>query len=386
MGSGKSLYGAEIAVKYWREGAIVHSNIDFRQDRILQEGWGDQFVPLGDDPTKWIPLIRGGKEGQENLIVIDEGMFLFDAHDWQSNKKRFDELYKFLIWTRKLGLDVYMIGQAQKGMDVQFTRMALNVIACVAVKRIPVMGPFLVSIKGDFLRVWKTPDNQRTGKKEYVRFDPFIGEMYRTESTHGRFSEIPRDVRRKPVDEKKAIYKAWAKMGAIAGVLLGIFGGAKFMMGLALAGAMPDEKVKDDGASKEALLVVPARVETPVLPESVPSPALPSEPPKKKPWRVWGTADWGRNEFWEAGTRQRIAVGSVFDDEIVEMITIQDRLLFVKLESGETVRFRPFESSDRKIEKLQETNPWKKLNSSLNSSDATWRDGARALLGNGSPE
>jgi len=337
MGSGKSYYGAELIHQYLSEGAVAHTNIDLVDEAIDSLGFTDRTVRLGDDPSEWIPKIRAGREGQENLVVIDEGMLLFDSHDWQATKKKHKSLLEFLVWSRKLGLDVFLIGQAQKGMDVAFTRMSLETISCVAVKTVPVIGPLLVTTRGDFLRVWKYPTGQRTGQKRWVRFDPKVGSIYRTESTHGKFEDIPREVGRAPKNEAGERRKLWAWVWA-------------FVIGLAIASYVIKSawfKLFSEASTPEVTTSVPsppARVVDPPPPPSPPSPPPSSDSPPR--FKVWGVADFGRLQFWESATGILIKVGAVYDDAIVEAVQMSGAIFKVRLDDERIIAFRPSTRQD----------------------------------------
>lgn len=357
MGSGKSYMGAELCVQYWKEQAVVHTNIDLVAEEVEARGWTEKTVQLGDNPEDWIPKIRRGREGQENLVVIDEGMLLFDAHDWQTTRKKHRQLMEFLIWSRKLGLDVYLIGQAQKGMDVAFTRMALETIACVACKTVPVVGPFLVTIKGDFLRIPKYPTGQRTGRKIWKRFDLAVGSIYRTESTHGKFEDVAQEVSRAPKNETTERRKLW----------LWVWG---FALGLALAAWLirrgwwqlfgaGSEPVLASQASAAAP-APPARVVTPELIEKAPE-AAPA--PKPKRFHVWGVSDLGKLQFWEAGTGVLVRVGEVYDEAVVTALQMSTRIYKVRLDDGRILSFRPARREDRPVVQSNETQPPWKLSS-----------------------
>lgn len=359
MGGGKSYLGAELCAKYWSEGAYVHTNMDMVEEEVISRGWAERFVKLNDEPTDWDANLIGGAEGQENLVVIDEAMVLFDSMDWQANRKRHKNLMHFLTQSRKVGLDIFMIGQAQKGMDAQFSRISLEIISCSAVKRWPVIGAFLVTLRGDFCRATKYPNGQRAAPLKYVRFDPNIGSLYRTESTHGRFDNVERRVTRAPKSEKMSRAKSWAYLGAFVCALLIVF----FLIRNAwysffVAPGQPVPEVADNRSAQ------PPR--TLQNEEPAPRPATPVKSqagPAPKRFKLWGTADWGRLTFWEAFTGVQVVVGGVYDDAVVRSVDMSRRIFRAALEDGRIIEFRPSARADVPIEedRQPEKPSWKSL-------------------------
>jgi len=333
MGSGKSYYGAELCAVAWKEGAVVHTNIDIVREEVEARGWGPKAVYLPDEPSEWVSLIRRGREGQENLVVIDESMLLFDSHDWQATKKKHRALLEFFVWSRKLGLDVYFIGQSQKGVDVSFTRMALEVVACNACKEFPFIGPFIVTLFGDFCRTWRYPTGQKTGKRKYCRFDQAVGSLYRTESTHGKFEDIPQEVGRIAKDEALPRRKAWAL-------------GLSFVLGLCLSFWMIKKawfQLFSDTHTTEPTLdqaakAPPPTVDTPDLVKAEPpKETLAPAPPR---FRIWGVSDLGKLRFWEAGTGALVTIGEVYDEAVVIALEMSTSIFKARLDDGRIVSFR----------------------------------------------
>jgi hypothetical protein len=362
MGGGKSYYGAELCMQYWKEGAYVHTNMDMVEERIAELGWTERFIKLGDEPTEWDQHLIGGAEGQENLVVIDEAMVIFDSMDWQVTRKRHKNLMHFLTQSRKVGLDIYMIGQAQKGMDATFSRISLEVISCTAVKRWPLIGPYMVTLRGDFCRARKYPNGQRAAPLKYVRFSPEVGAIYRTESTHGRFDNVERRVTRAPKSEKMSRAKAW--------VLLASFVVAILIIVFLIRHAWHVIFVKPDPSPVAAATnqdTSPRRVETPEPAARTAHPVASHARPAPSRFRVWGCADWGRVTFWEAVTGVQVVAGGVYDDALVKSVDMSRRIFRAVLDDGRTIEFRPAARADVPVqEKLQPEKPsWKSLSSPL---------------------
>jgi hypothetical protein len=151
MGGGKSLYVVRKCIKAFREGALVHSNIDWRPGALDERGWSPQHIPLGDDPTKWVAMLKAGQEGKENVVAIDESAMIFHVWDQRGNQERDRSIFDLLVMSRKLGLEVYFITQHEENVAVAIRRMANDVRRCVSVKNVPIIGPLVAALKGDFL-------------------------------------------------------------------------------------------------------------------------------------------------------------------------------------------------------------------------------------------
>jgi hypothetical protein len=358
MGGGKSYYGAELAIQYWKEGAYVHTNMDMVEEEIEKRGWSDRFIKLGDEPTDWDQHLIGGAEGQENLVIIDEAMVIFDSMDWQANRKRHKNLMHFLTQSRKVGLDIFMIGQAQKGMDATFSRISLEVISCTAVKRWPLIGPFWVTLRGDFCRATKYPNGQRAAPLKFVRFNPEVGSIYRTESTHGRFDGVERRVTRAPKSEKLSRLKAWALLITFVVSMLTIF----FLLRHAwkVMFVSPEKPADVSGSRSEQ---PPRQVTTPEPAPRSAHPAASHAAPAPGRFKVWGCADWGRVTFWEAVTGVQVIAGGVYDEAIVQSLDMSRRIFKARLDDGRTIEFRPATRADApKPEKIEPEKPsWKSL-------------------------
>jgi hypothetical protein len=337
MGSGKSYMGAEICMQVWRENGVVHTNIDLIPEEVERHGWTENCVMLGDDPTEWIPKIRRGAEGAENLVVVDEGMLLFNSHDWQTTQKKHRQLLEFLVWSRKMGLDVYFIGQAQKGMDVAFTRLALQVCACSAVKEYPLIGPIMSQLRGDFRRLWKYPTGQKTGEVTYHRFKPEVGAIYKTESTHGKFEALDKQVTRVKGGVDAGRKKSWAVVAAVFAVLGGAIWFVQHAIGRVLGGG------RDQASQAEN----PAPVTVARVTDPEPVAARPVEKPASAPrFRVWGVSDLGRLRFWEAKTGILCELGAIYDDAVVVAVSMSERIYKLRLDDGRVVHFRPAARAD----------------------------------------
>lgn len=222
MGGGKSYMAAETALQAWKEGAIVHSNMDWNDEKLAELGFDKLHVRLPDDVTEWKEVLQGGAEGLENLLIIDEGAMLFHTWDIAESKKRDRPLFDVLVMSRKLGLDVYMISQHADNLNSAMRRTAQADIRCVAVAKIPIIGPMLARSKGDFLRILRQPESRKELSRTYHRFSQEVGDIYHTEAVRGEATTVSRNVTRtKPQKPKTPV---WLKLSTVAIVLSIVLG------------------------------------------------------------------------------------------------------------------------------------------------------------------
>lgn len=224
MGGGKSYFTAETALKAWQEGAIVHSNMDWNEERLAELGFDKLHVRLPDDPTKWLEVIKGGAEGLENLLIVDESAMIFHTWDAAESKKRDRDLFDVLVMSRKLGLDCYFISQHADNVQSAIRRIAQHDLRCVAVSKIPIIGPTMARIKGDFLRIVRQPENRKELSRTYHRFSKEVGAIYHTEAVRGVATTIQRDATRtKPQKPKTPLWLKFASLVTILSIVLGLW-------------------------------------------------------------------------------------------------------------------------------------------------------------------
>ncbi|HEY1082222.1 MAG TPA: zonular occludens toxin domain-containing protein [Prosthecobacter sp.] len=224
MGGGKSYFTAETALKAWKEGAIVHSNMDWNEERLAELGYDKLHVRLPDDPTKWLGVIKGGAEGLENLLIVDESAMIFHTWDAAESKKRDRDLFDVLVMSRKLGLDCYFISQHADNVQSAIRRIAQHDLRCVAVSKIPIIGPTMARIKGDFLRVVRQPENRKELSRTYHRFSKEVGGIYHTEAVRGVATTIQREATRtKPQKPKTPVWLKFSTGIVILSIVLGLW-------------------------------------------------------------------------------------------------------------------------------------------------------------------
>jgi len=157
MGSGKSYYGAQIILECLREGGVVHTNLPLRLDVLTEMGYADQIVmlpqrvsdivklqemPRNADGSEAMPVLksdylRGGEEGRENLVVIDEASLQFDIDQQMKDREKNKPIFQLVALTRHVGLDMYFLAQSAQNIDAKLRRMAQGRVRCVRTDTIP---------------------------------------------------------------------------------------------------------------------------------------------------------------------------------------------------------------------------------------------------------
>jgi len=278
MGSGKSYWGVEICQKALAENAIVHTNLAFKDEWLTANVNPELFVRLSDDFTTWRDQLRAGREGYENVLVVDESAIMFNARDFAKAKDEKSDVFEFMVHARKLGLDVYFISQSAKNVDSQLRRMSENEMQCLATKRIPAIGPLLVPIFGEFRRFICTPDGREVMEAHWARLKPEVYEAYETEAMHGNNQGIQRQVTR-----TKATARVWTGpmlwgMGALFAVAIAVLWSGRSIYGLIQKRLFADDQVTAQVTPTGGGVAPPAVVPT-VAPTTPPPPAAPVEAP-----------------------------------------------------------------------------------------------------------
>lgn len=230
MGGGKSYYAAELAYECWKAGGYVHSNLPWEFDELERLGFAGRHIEVPKDTTKWVTKvqtddgevlqsdwIRGGAEGQENLIIIDEAALCFHAYDQAENRKRNRSIFELVVMSRQIGVDMYFISQAATNIDSAIRKVAEVVIRCINVSRINGIGPILAPLLGTFRRVWTQPEKGGEISAQFARFNPAIGALYKTHGVGDRV-QVQRDASRKAKPAKLSL-AVWAFLLLVAGLL-----------------------------------------------------------------------------------------------------------------------------------------------------------------------
>jgi len=362
MGGGKSYFAVEEMLRAAKEGAIIHTNLE-----IVPEAWTglcehDQLVELGDDFAGWVSKIKPGVEGQENLVVVDEGALIFNAQDFATAKAEKKVVFEFMVHSRHLGLDVLFISQHSKNIDAQLRRMAQSIMHCVATKTIKPLGPALAKVFGDFRRHQLDPTGRVEWEKRWARFDPVIGALYRTHMTKGRMGNVQRDVRRQKKEDTSttALKRSVAVVG---GLVLAVIVFIGILVNRAYGVIKPEPP---PAAAPPAAAPPPATVETPPLQPGPPAdkPSAPS-PPRYEARFCAGRDHKGA--FFIDLVDGSARVGSVFRDRLVVAIERKGEIYKITLEDGKTIETRPGTRRDSRNPQADQkpqsnfTLPWKNL-------------------------
>jgi hypothetical protein len=337
MGGGKTYLGAELIYACLQEGGYVMTNVDLVPEEVERLGWTDKVVMLTGNPSDWKDKLIAGVEGSENCVVIDEAAMLFYVHDAAKNRDTNRPFYELMVWSRKLGLDMYMIAQHADNVDPAIRRAAQYIIHCVNVAKIPFLGAMLKKFMGDFRRVWITPLSLKAVRSTYHRFRPDIGRFYSTEKTAGFQLSLETKATRKKPEES-----GWKPIISFGLLMLLMVGG-----GLAVARHQWQKAVGSD-KPKEAPSVVkpPAAPDKEKVPENVEVEQDVSNQEKRGGGMIaveWDSdkefpvcSAWLGRFGWVVTTSvRRYEVGAMVEGKICVAITRYRDSFFVELEGGE---------------------------------------------------
>jgi len=135
-GAGKSLLAVGIARDALAQGKRVATNLDLHLDKLCRHSSRATVIRLPDRPNSDdLDQIGRGQEGVEEekngIIIIDEASAILNSRQW-SDKDRTATL-EWLIHSRKLGWDTYLIAQGLSQIDKQVRESQLEYH--IAVKR-----------------------------------------------------------------------------------------------------------------------------------------------------------------------------------------------------------------------------------------------------------
>lgn len=161
LGSGKTLICIGRIFDAIQAGKRVATNLDLRLEQLTTGGGATDVRRLSDFPTlaELEALGTGNASTDESLngvIVLDEAGTFLNARDWNSKDRH--AVVSWLLHSRKLGWDVYLIVQDVSMLDRQI-RVALveHLVVCRRLDRVPIpfVGWFLkwTGLTGRFLRV-----------------------------------------------------------------------------------------------------------------------------------------------------------------------------------------------------------------------------------------
>lgn len=210
MGSGKSYFGAELCLAAARRGSRVFTNLP-----LNLEAWASEIDEVGIELSHYItilpprldsvvrlerrqnpdgseaaPVLKsdfliGGTESIPNLVVLDEASLQFDIDDQMSGRSKNKPVFQLVALCRHLGLDMYFLAQHSQNVDAKLRRLAERRIGCRNVKKLPLFG-WLLAARGDFLRTTFVGQSNVAFSRDWVRFNPLIGSLYKT---HGMLDQ-----------------------------------------------------------------------------------------------------------------------------------------------------------------------------------------------------
>jgi len=154
LGSGKTLVTVGKIRDAIKEGRRIATNLDLNLDALVgpQLAAKARVVRLPDKPdARSLELIGVGNEsldeGKNALLVLDELASFLNARSWNDPSRK--GILEFLIHSRKLGWDCFLIAQHIDQIDSQIrTSLVEFLVVCRRLDRMSI--PFI----GRFLRWW----------------------------------------------------------------------------------------------------------------------------------------------------------------------------------------------------------------------------------------
>lgn len=375
MGGGKSYYGAEFAIKGWEEGAIVHSNLAFKDEEVIKRGYIDLYVKLTDNPDDWLSQLKAGVEGRENILIVDEGSLMFGALDHAEGKAMKRKVFQFMAHSRKMGMDVLFISQHPKNIDAQIRRLAHGLVQCVQTAKVPPIGWLIAIVLGGFARYFTDPTGKTVYSTQYCRFNPSVGEIYATDATHGQFSTLERQVTRRAkadgaVTRNKLLLATFAILISLS-LAYGVYGANTLWSKYAGEEPAPAEVAP-------AVKPAPAAIAPPI---AASAPAAPKEP-RFIPRSGMGVDARGNRFVWFRGERDA-KVGGEWRDAIVKRMDRSGDIVTIYLDDGRVFRTRSRTRADDAAEPKPDKSWIPKLPFSSNFSAPS--SSALRSLGSGAP-
>ncbi len=224
MGGGKTYYVVEKCLQAMKEGAIVHTNIAFKEEVLEEMGLLHLLIKLPPDYREWEKVLNAGAEGAENVWAVDESSVLFHMYDQLATKsdqsKR--EFFELLTMVRKAGLETYFIAQHAGNVDVAIRNLAESRVMCVNQERLPVLGPIIAFVLGRFKRIHKNQVGLRLGQS-WHRFNFQVGNAYVTEDLQGKAAKLNKRVQRIKKKEGVPVWVAGLALTVTAVLCVGTY-------------------------------------------------------------------------------------------------------------------------------------------------------------------
>lgn len=176
------MYSVELIRKFLLLGRQVYTNLAVLPEEFAKQGLPvDHLHVLPKEFSEWESTIETATEGRDNLVLVDEaGKYFFVGK--RSNAETKEALYMLIKYSRHKGLAIWFCEQNFDNLDVQCRRMAQFRFHCTAVKEMPLIGPLMVTFRGDFKRGIYNPNKNAEINATYHRFNPKLAVLYKTDS------------------------------------------------------------------------------------------------------------------------------------------------------------------------------------------------------------
>lgn len=373
MGGGKTYTAVEEVLRCLREGGYAHTNIPMDLDYLELNGWLDRYIQIPDDVTALVsenpreknpdgtwakktfsaPWIRMGREGAENIIVIDEAAIQFDTDTYTSEKARHAPIKNLIALTRHLGLDIYMVSQSSTGVAPVFRKLAKQTIHCTNVAKIEMLGWLLVKIPwyGDLRRVYYAEQSTTPSATTWHRWDVDVFAAYNTHGHRGDVNAVEGATRKRTEDPNNTRSKRIGKI-----ITCCFLAGALY---IAFQSNSLYSKYTEPGEPKQAAATPTKK------PEVAPVFGLGTQPIQPQPASRSKTvfAEWSpetdefvmvcsirdhRGQKFQIQDGRFLKVGAVFEGEMLEsFVKYGDVYYFKTAPSGRWIVLRPITQKER---------------------------------------
>ncbi|MCL6263159.1 zonular occludens toxin domain-containing protein [Craterilacuibacter sp. RT1T] len=181
LGDGKTSYATTRAYEYLRKGRRVAANFPLDFTEFSRVNPDVSVTVLPDVPTSehFYALGRGGdSEHVAGLLILDEGVFLFNARSW--NDKDRQKVIEWLALSRKLGWDVMILIQHVQALDKQIRLLfGQYLVVCRKVESLKFFG--FLRLKGLHMAVQRLGTDAHSPVCDRTFYKPAtIGKAYDT--------------------------------------------------------------------------------------------------------------------------------------------------------------------------------------------------------------
>lgn len=192
LGSGKNLFVAKKIYEALRKKRKIAVNFDLnlsdRSDLQDAEAWR---IPSNPTAADMLALGRGGPtEEKAGIIILDEGAMFLNSRDWQAANRQ--PFINFLLHSRKLCWDIYIIVQNVSALDKQIRNMIGEYLVSLSRLdrlKVPFLNIGLPQIHLAAIRYGMNPQNPPVGR-EWFRPQKLYYSLYDTSHIFN-IEEIP---------------------------------------------------------------------------------------------------------------------------------------------------------------------------------------------------